>query len=59
MTDFFVCPNRTTGGSPGPRREGERPGCVKKEEKVKVKADVLKNPVISQCHSEECGSCVR
>lgn len=44
---LFVCLNRTTGGSPGPRREGERPAWVRKEEEVKVKVDVLKNAVIS------------
>lgn len=51
----FLCPNRTTG-APGPRRAGERPAWVREEGEVKVKVDVLRNPVISECDSKGEGT---
>lgn len=58
-SDFFICPNRTTGGSPGPRREGERPGWLKRAENVKEKVGVLKNAVISVSQERKGQECPR
>lgn len=37
--DFFLCPNRRTGRSPGPGCEGERPDCVKRHNHKTSPAD--------------------